>query len=568
MTAACNTRQRRRASATIALAMAMGAAMLSMPAPSALAKPRAPAAAADADPAWSYHVQPGDNLFDLAAAYLKERTSWRELQKLNRVADPLRLPPGSTLKMPVRLLRREASVAQAVFVQGEVSLRHAGGSTPAPLRTGDELRSGDALVTGEQATLTLRFVDGSRLLVAPRSEVTVEELLVYGRSAVPAMRLQLQKGSADSKVQPSRERPADYQLKTPSLLLGVRGTEFRVQVSDDGRSARAEVLEGTVAGTPAGAAAATPMPAGYGLAATLGQAPSPLTKLLPAPALAGVPQKLERIPMTITWPALDGAGAYRAQVFDGQGNLLLDGRFESPRAQWADLPDGNYKLRLRGIDALGLEGLAAEQDVRLKARPEPPFASSPAPDARVYGDSAPLAWTRPVNAQSFRLQVGTDAGFQAPPVLERSGLSSTELGASLPPGQYFWRVASTAAGPDDGPWGDPQHFELRPVPPTPPLQPPAIDGDQLRFAWAAAPGAARYELQWAADAEFKTLLAEPRTEQPALVLPRPGHGVYYLRVRSVDELGYAGPYGTAQRVELPRPLWPWLLPLLLVPLAF
>ncbi|WP_077037996.1 FecR domain-containing protein, partial [Pelomonas sp. KK5] len=410
------------------------------------------AAAPDAEPAWNYRVQAGDNLFDLSTAYLKERTSWRELQKLNHVPDPLRLQPGSTVKMPIRLLRREASVAQAVFVQGQVELRRAG-SPAAALHSGDELHSGDALSTGEQATLTLRFVDGSRLLVAPRSEVALDELLVFGRSAVPAMRLQLQKGSADSKVQPSADRPPDYQLRTPTLSLGVRGTEFRVQVSEDGRSARAEVLEGRVAGTPAGAAT-QPIPAGYGLAAVQGQKPSALTKLLPAPSLAGVPTRLERIPLAITWPPLEGAVAYRAQLFDGEEHLLLDGRFTAPSAQWADLPDGSYRLRLRGIDAIGLEGLAADLPVVLKARPEPPFARSPAPQARVYGDSAPFAWTQPASASSFRIEVMGSDGAKA---FERSGITGTELGVPLPPGHYRWRLASTATGadgkPDDGPWG-------------------------------------------------------------------------------------------------------------------
>jgi len=505
--------------------------------------------------AWVYRVQPGDNLFDLSAAYLIEGASWRELQRINKVADPLKLPPGSALRMPIRLLRREASVAQAVFVQGDVSLLRAP-NPPTAVQSGAELRSGDVLRTGEQGSLTLRFVDGSRLLLAPRSDIAIEQLLIYGRSAVPAMQLRLRQGSADSKVQKSTQRPPDYELRTTHLNLGVRGTEFRVQLADNGTGTAAEVLEGSVA------ANALRVEAGYGVLAAAGDAAPRLAKLAAAPELAEVATRLERIPLTLNWPPTPGASAYRAQVYPAGDfeRLLLDGRFASPRASWADLPDGRYTLRVRAIDALGLEGLAADAAFTLKARPEPPFSRAPSDGATIYGDQVELAWTKSLKAQNYRLQVATGNDFAAP-LLDRADLNSTEQALNLPPGRYAWRLASIAAGPDQGPFGDAQQFTVKPIPPTPALAPPEIGDKELQFRWAAAPGVARYQLQWASDAEFKQLISEPQTTEPALLLPRPSAGTYYLRVKSADADGYAGPYGSAQVVEVPRSRWYWLLAL-------
>lgn len=149
----------------------------------------------------------------------------------------------------------------------------------------------------------------------------------------------------------------------------------------------------------------------------------------------------------------------------------------------------------------------------------------------------------------------------ATPLLDRADLSGTELRLTLPPGRYHYRLASIARGADLGPFGDPQALTMRPIPPTPALSPPEIGDKALSFRWPAAQGAARYKAQWAADVEFKQLLAEPTVDQPALTLPRPGTGSYFLRVQSIDAEGYAGPFGTPQQIDIPRSRWLWLLPL-------
>lgn len=503
------------------------------------------------DEVWRYQVRPGDTLIALTQQYLEPSRHWRDLQKLNRVANPRRLKPGSELRMPVPWLAREASVAQTLFVRGDVQLLRSGQAAQA-LQVGTELRSGDALKSGEQASATLRFADGSRLLLAPRSELTLEQLLVMGRSKLPDTRLRLQNGSADSKVQP-QGRPG-YEIRTPGVNLGVRGTEFRVQV--DASSSRAEVLEGVVA-----AGTELSIQAGYGAVARPGE--KPLLRPLPAaPSLAALPALLERIPLRMPWGVASGAVAYRAQIFaEGDGEqLLLDGRFDQPLARFDDLPDGRYRLRVRAIDEAGLEGLASEAPFKLKARPEPPFISAPAPDAKIYGEALSLAWSTPQNVEAYRLQVASTPDF-ASLLVDRSNLKGNELSLPLPPGRYHWRLASIAAGPDQGPWGDPQAVTLKPVPPAPPPLPPELGGKELRLRWGASdlPGAS-YRAQWSSDPSFKTLLGEQAVTEPSLLLPRPEPGRFFVRVQTLDADGHAGPFGAPQSIEIPRAWWPWLIP--------
>ena len=74
---------------------------------------------------------------------------------------------------------------------------------------------------------------------------------------------------------------------------------------------------------------------------------------------------------------VDKAVAYRAQVArDEQFNdVIATTVFTTPRARFTNLPDGSYLLRVRAIDAEGLEGQDATRGFALRARPEPPNAA-------------------------------------------------------------------------------------------------------------------------------------------------------------------------------------------------
>ncbi|WP_239951927.1 LysM peptidoglycan-binding domain-containing protein [Dyella terrae] len=96
--------------------------------------PHALAAPAPAD--WNYRVRPGDNLWDLAARYLKPDVPWQKLQDYNQVGDPLHLPPGSTMHFPVGWLRQGPAPATVVAVLGSATAK------PPRQRAGDPGNSG------------------------------------------------------------------------------------------------------------------------------------------------------------------------------------------------------------------------------------------------------------------------------------------------------------------------------------------------------------------------------------------------------------------------------------------
>ena len=295
------------------------------------------AAQASAEETLDLRIEPGDTLIGLHARLMHPQADWRVVQRLNRIADPRRLQPGRTLRIPLSLLREEAVSAEVLHSHGDVFVEHPGGARE-PLAAAALLRAGDVVTTGAQSSASLRFADGSRALLGPGSRLRVERHVQRAARGGFDTQLQLDRGAVETRVQPAKPSPR-FELRTPVANLGVRGTDFRARL--DGERVLAEVLQGRVA------VGATALDAGFGTVATpAGVAPP--QPLPAAPDLSGLPALVERLPLQFGLPAMAGAARYRVQVFDvaGGGVLVLDGLFDKPQAAWPDSPpDGRYELR-------------------------------------------------------------------------------------------------------------------------------------------------------------------------------------------------------------------------------
>ena len=508
-----------------------------------------------------YRVQPGDTLI----ALLRDGADWQSVARANNIADPKRLQPGSLIRIPAHLLREQPVVAEVVHAYGSVTVTRASTETAVPLASGDNLAAGDVVRTGAQSSTTLRFVDGARVLLRPDSELKIERLAQSRAGASTTLRLE--RGSADSVVPPAQgaSAPSRYEMRTPQANLGVRGTEFRT-AAESGR-VRVEVLEGRVGarggGTSAAARAESLVGAGFGaVGAAAGMTPP---RALPAaPQLAGLPERVERMPLRLSWQSAANTRV-RAQVLTTEEppRLVLDGVFDAAPARWSeDIADGRYELRVRAIDASGLEGRDTRAAFVLKARPEPPFIAAPTAGGRTIDDNVRLAWTRNAAAARVRLQVADRPDF-AQPRVDRNDVDATEARVALPLGTHHWRVASILASGDQGPFSDAQSFTRIEPPAAPPPAEPQKNDDGLLLRWPApgsvAPEGTRWQVQVARDAAFAQMVRDETVAEPQLLLRDPPSGTYYLRVKTIDADGFAGPFGQAQQIDVPSSPWWWLL---------
>lgn len=514
----------------------------------------APANAAD----WLYTVRPGDHLWNLAERYLRDRNRWLELGRYNGLADPDRLEPGTTLKIPIAWLRVRPAPAVLVAARGPVHILAADGRAR-PAEAGLRLEGGERLVTGPEATAVVRFADGSELEVHPDCEVLFDRLAAYGRTGMVDTRLRLERGRLRARV-PSGT--GGFGIDTPAATAAVRGTAFRI--ASEPEATRVEGLESRVVVEAAGAVRT--LAAGTGTIARAGAPPIPPRPLLPPPRVVG-PLVAESVPQRLRLEPVAGAVGYRLEILEAaaEGALLLARTTSGPELVF-DLPDGTYRLRARAIDPDGIEGRDLDAPLAIRARPEPPVPLRPRQGGIEREERPRFAWAAPEGAEGYRVQLARDPGFGAP----IGELEVHEPGATFPfplaDGAWWWRVATRAQG-REGPFGPPVAFTRQPSG-APVAAEPASREDGLLLCWPQPEPGQKRRVQLARDPGFFDPVLDRTIEGAELLLPWPDPGRWYLRSRTIEADGFEGPWSPAQAIDVPwRSFWPILLPLLLGVLA-
>lgn len=500
---------------------------------------------------WAYRVRPGDTLWDFSAAHLKSGYRWQQLQAHNRIADPYRLPPGSTLQVPITWLRAEPAQASVVAVHGSATTQ-APGRPPGLAVAGMRLPVGTLIETDPDASLTLRFADGSRLLLRAGSRLVLDRLSSFGGGAMADTRLRLQRGRITNTVRKlPRGGAAKFQVETPSATTAVRGTVFRVDA--DAAGTQAEVLEGSVVVSSGQGKALVPR--GYGAAVPTGAGGAiRAVKLLPAPDLSALPKMQRTTRPELAWPAVDGAREYRVQVSatPGFASLLVDQAYPDAKAVLPALGDGDYAVRVNAVDAQGLEGRDAVARLSVRAQPEPPYAIAPVAGSTTANPQPAFRWSGVADAGDYFVEVADDAGF-ANPVAAARELRGNEFRPDRPlaPGQYFWRVASRDRSGRIGPYGDAIPFVYKPMPEVSDIDNTHGDRGAVTFRWQAGAASQRYRFQLSRTADFGAPKIDQIVEEPQITVPRLGGGTWYVRAQPLDNDGYAGPFPPAQTVKVP-----------------
>ena len=500
---------------------------------------------------WAYRVRPGDTLWDVAGAHLKPSIPWQRLQEHNRIANPYQLAPGSTLQIPLARLDRQPARAKVVAIRVNATSRSAAGRD-APVTAGMSLGSGAVLRTSPDASLSLEFADGSRLLLLGDSDLLLDRLTRFGRSGMADTRLRLQRGRIGNEVRRLRGPAANFIVDTPSASAAVRGTQFRVEARQG--STHTEVLEGRVA-VNARNQRGTLLRHGFGAFVVPGQAAIAPVALLPAPDLSRIAPLTQSVRPELAWPEVAGAHRYRVQVSDHQrfDSVRVDMEVEAPRARLPALDAGAYVIRVRAIDKDGLEGRDSVTALRVDDQPAPPYSIAPAAGGVVRTPEVVLRWTQAPAAVAYDYEVAGAAGFAQPVAHGRvDDTASVRLPEPLPPGDYAWRIRSVDASAKPGPFGDSLAFTVRPLAEVTAIDTAAAnDTREVTFRWQAGQPGQRYRFQMSRTPDFRKTDVNMLVDQAEVTLPRLRSGTWYLRAQTIDVDGFEGPFPAPQQVDVP-----------------
>jgi hypothetical protein len=121
-------------------------------------------------------------------------------------------------------------IGQVKVVSGEARALRAGRQLA--LRPGTPLAERDVVETGANSAVGMTFVDGSRLSLGPRSRLDLAEFSFREPGEEDEFEAALARGSlAASSGAIVQGRPGAMRIRTPTTILGVRGTEFVVRVA-------------------------------------------------------------------------------------------------------------------------------------------------------------------------------------------------------------------------------------------------------------------------------------------------------------------------------------------------
>jgi len=120
-------------------------------------------------------------------------------------------------------------IAQIKKVTGQVTILRAGERLPAKI--GDPLFEKDLVQTGTDGGIGITFIDNTVFSAGPNSQIALDEFRFDSNNFQGAMLADMRRGTlAVVSGDITRTTPGAMKIKTPTAVIGVRGTTFAVQV--------------------------------------------------------------------------------------------------------------------------------------------------------------------------------------------------------------------------------------------------------------------------------------------------------------------------------------------------
>jgi hypothetical protein len=124
-----------------------------------------------------------------------------------------------------------ADIGLVKVAKGSVQIQR--GTAKIPVTVGTGLQTSDVVVTGADGSAGITFTDNSLVSVGPNSVFTIEKYRFDTTTHSGEFEGNLKQGRlAAVSGKMVQQSPDSMKIRTPSAIMGVRGTEFVVQVDE------------------------------------------------------------------------------------------------------------------------------------------------------------------------------------------------------------------------------------------------------------------------------------------------------------------------------------------------
>ncbi len=418
------------------------------------------------EPSLPYTVKSTDTMSRFGREVLVSPQAWQEVARLNQLKNANVLSIGQQLNIPLRLLRSSPANGKVISTEGSVRSKNG------MLEVGSAIADGSTIQTAANSSAVIEMGDGSRIKILPNSlaEVVVNRNYALKSGAGSSSNwfsglLRLSQGTLEAVATRLVQRATPLQIETPTSVVGVRGTAFRVAFDDPiSKSARTEVIEGKVRADNPAQGNGADLPLGTGAVIKPLEKEVKVALLLPAPDLSAISNDVLKPLASFVMPTLAGATAYRLQVSsdDKFDKIVRDLKVNTAAADLSTLPNGSWFARVRGIDAAGLEGF---DSIKLIAVKDGEWRVTDSTISVVDG-KAVLRWAgqlasgQTMSADGFTAVLASDAALsQNVTRLDGPAAQASVVLGDLKPGAYYIRLQSST-GPNKGLSSQTYRFEL------------------------------------------------------------------------------------------------------------
>ncbi|RZF25594.1 hypothetical protein EVC45_32675 [Paraburkholderia sp. UYCP14C] len=120
-------------------------------------------------------------------------------------------------------------------VKGTVRLERAAGSSPAAI--GSDVYSKDRVVTGPESSVGITLRDTTQLSAGANTTLELDQFAFDSTTHGGVLNARVQRGSlAVISGKLAKANPDSVRFSTPTTTLGVRGTQFIIEVGDKGET--------------------------------------------------------------------------------------------------------------------------------------------------------------------------------------------------------------------------------------------------------------------------------------------------------------------------------------------